>query len=123
MSRSVVRCAAALALASLLGAPAAHADDLPPDDDPACNVVRKCSSNGLACDARDAACQRTATERSLEILCESRSPRGTTFVYCPPETARDSKVVWILLAVAALVATVGGVLVRQAVQRTGGTGR
>jgi hypothetical protein len=49
-----------------------------------------------------------ATSRGLEIICEDKRPPATKLVYCPPDTGHaDSKVVWILLAAAALLA-IGG---------------
>lgn len=72
-----------------------------------CTVARKCSSTGKACAVEDRACRDDAVARSLEVICERSEPQ--TFVYCPPGAQqRDSGVVWILLAVAMLVAVVGG---------------
>jgi len=72
-----------------------------------CTVELKCSSAGRACAVDDRACQSDAIARGLEITCERLDPRG--YVYCPPGgEARDSRVVWILLAIACFVALVGG---------------
>ncbi len=74
-----------------------------------CTVARKCSSTGKACGRDDRACQSSAIAEGLEITCE-RSDTAT-YVYCPPGAAqRDGTIVWVLLVVAVMVATIGGVL-------------
>jgi hypothetical protein len=86
----------------------ASADDLPDPVSDACTVNRKCSSTGVACDATDAACMSDATSRHLEVLCEDRRSKPVKLVYCPASTGRaDSKVIWILLSAAAVLA-IGG---------------
>ena len=72
-----------------------------------CSVEMKCSSAGRACDLDDRACQSSAIASGLEITCEHLEPRA--FIYCPPGAEqRDSKIVWILLCVALVIALVGG---------------
>ena len=74
-----------------------------------CTVERKCSSTGKACAVDDRVCQSEAVASGLEVTCERIEPRG--YVYCPPGAEqRDSGVVWILLAVALVIAAFGGVL-------------
>jgi hypothetical protein len=73
-----------------------------------CSVIRNCSSTGIACELDDRACAERARERSLEVKCEQQCTSSTRLVYCPPDTGRsDSKVVWVLLAVAVALAAVG----------------
>lgn len=76
-----------------------------------CTVARKCSSTGKLCSSEDRACQSKAVADGLEIICEEREVDPHNYVYCPPGAQqRDSKVVWILLVVAVLVALIGGAL-------------
>lgn len=73
-----------------------------------CSVNRSCSSTGMACDPSDRACTELARSKALEVRCEQQCTGGQRFVYCPADTGRaDSGIVWILLAVAGLLA-VGG---------------
>lgn len=73
-----------------------------------CSVIRNCSSTGIACETDDRACAEKARERSLEVKCEQHCAKSTRLVYCPLDTGRaDSKVVWLLLGVAVLLASVG----------------
>ena len=73
-----------------------------------CSVIRNCSSTGVACELDDRACAEKARERSLEVKCEQPCAKGTRLVYCPPDTGRsDSKIVWILLALAVGLASFG----------------
>src|SRR5687768_12991843 len=78
----------------------------------ACSVERKCTGHGFTCVALDRACVERARQDGLEVVCERPGDQGgTLFVYCPEgQTARDSNVVWILLAVAIGVAIVGVVI-------------
>ncbi len=95
----------AIAAALLMTAEIARADDLP-DVNEVCTVNRRCSSTGMVCAAEDRDCVGKAVEQGLQVICEDRSKRR--MVYCPPDTARsDSRVVWILLALAGTLA-VGG---------------
>jgi hypothetical protein len=74
-----------------------------------CSVIRNCSSTGVACDPNDRDCAEKARERDLEVKCEQECTSGKRLVYCPLDAGRsDSNVVWILLAVATLLAVVGG---------------
>jgi hypothetical protein len=73
--------------------------------------MRRCSSEGLECASTDRACQETARERALEVVCDQPRDGTTVFVYCPSgATTRDSGVVWLLLVFACLVAVAGSVL-------------
>jgi hypothetical protein len=73
-----------------------------------CSIIRNCSSTGIACETDDRACAERAREKSLEVKCEQHCTHSTRLVYCPPDTGRsDSKVVWILLVFAVLLASVG----------------
>lgn len=73
-----------------------------------CSVIRNCSSTGVACELDDRACAEKAREQSLEVKCEQQCAKGTRLVYCPPDTGRsDSKVVWMLLALAIALASFG----------------
>jgi hypothetical protein len=100
--------AATYALALALAAPGAGADDLP-DPPSACTVARHCSASGIECESDDRACRDRATASGLEVVCDRASGAGYAFVYCPAgASARDSRVVWILLAVAFAIAAVGG---------------
>jgi len=79
-----------------------------PRCDELCSVNRNCSSTGLLCDPADRACTSDATSKGLEVKCEQLCESGKRFVYCPPDTGRsDSSFIWILLALAGLLA-VGG---------------
>lgn len=81
-----------------------------------CTVNRKCSSTGRVCDDSDRACNESARAENLEIICQTDEP--PRFVYCPAETGRsDSKVVWLLLAVACAIATVGGTTLYRAIKK------
>jgi hypothetical protein len=97
---------APLLLLALALARSARANE--PTCDPICSVNRSCSSTGVACAPDDRACMSGATSRGLEVKCEQSCDTGTRFVYCPPDTARsESGFVWVLLALAGLLA-VGG---------------
>lgn len=73
-----------------------------------CSVNRNCSSTGVACDPDDRACTEKARADNLEVKCEQQCTSARRLVYCPPDTGRsDSKVVWILLSFAVLLALVG----------------
>ncbi len=73
-----------------------------------CSVMRNCSSTGMACGLDDRVCAEKAREQSLEVKCEQQCTSGTRLVYCPPDTGRsDSKIVWILLSLAVVLASVG----------------
>ena len=74
-----------------------------------CSVNRNCSSTGFACEPDDRACLSRARELDLEVKCEQRCDEGKVrLVYCPQDAGRsDSKVVWILLSFAVVLA-VGG---------------
>jgi hypothetical protein len=73
-----------------------------------CSVLRNCSSTGVACEPSDRACTEAARSRDLEVKCEQQCSDGPRLVYCPPDTGRsDSKIVWILLSVAVLLAASG----------------
>jgi hypothetical protein len=101
------RIAGVIAAAVLMSsAPAARAE--PECPELPCSVMRNCSSTGLACEPDDRACTEKAREQSLEVKCEQHCTSSTRLVYCPPDTGRsDSKVVWILLALAVCLASVG----------------
>lgn len=95
-----------LIVATLLSAGTARAEGDCPELP--CSVMRNCSSTGLACEPDDRACVEKAREQSLEVKCEQHCTSSTRLVYCPPDTGRsDSKVVWILLALAVVLASVG----------------
>ncbi|MBX3189121.1 MAG: hypothetical protein KF819_19015 [Labilithrix sp.] len=96
-----------VAVSFLLGSVGvARADDLPGPAVEYCTVARKCSSTGVSCLADDRACTNDATSRGLEVLCEDK--RAQSLVYCPPDTGRaDSKIVWVLLGAATLLAVAG----------------
>lgn len=106
----------ALACACALVVARAHAGEATRGE--VCSVVRKCSATGLACASTDRACQDLALARGLEVACDV--PTGADdrlFVYCPPlSEQRDSKVVWLLLALAVLLA-VGGMAALAAILR------
>lgn len=73
-----------------------------------CSVNRNCSSTGIACEPGDRACTGDATSRNLEVKCEQQCTAGTRLVYCPPDTGRsDSRVVWLLLSMAVVLAVAG----------------
>ncbi len=96
-----------LVLSLLTLAATARADG--PRCDEICSVNRNCSSTGVLCDPDDRACTSNATSRGLEVKCEQRCDSGTRFVYCPPDTGRgDSGFIWILLALAGILAVGGG---------------
>lgn len=91
----------------------------PSEDMSRCTVERKCSSTGKACGVDDRDCQNDAVAHGLEITCErtDRLTAARSYVYCPPGgEQRDSKVVWILLAVAVMIA-IGGALSFLALRR------
>jgi hypothetical protein len=75
-----------------------------------CSVIRNCSSTGMACRLDDRDCAESARRKSLEVKCEQPCSDAKRLVYCPPDTGRadDSRVVWVLLSVAVLLASVGG---------------
>jgi len=65
----------------------------------------------MACEPSDRACTEVARSKDLEVRCEQTCEGGPQLVYCPPDTGRaDSQVVWILLAVAILLAVGGSAL-------------
>jgi hypothetical protein len=79
-----------------------------PSCEETCSVNRNCSSTGIACKPDDRACTDRARSSNLEVKCEQQCDDGTRFVYCPPDTGRaDSGYVWIMLALAGVLA-VGG---------------
>lgn len=91
----------------VLSSAAAYADTGECPEMP-CSVIRNCSSTGIACETDDRECAERARVQSLEVKCEQHCARTTRLVYCPPDTGRsDSKVVWILLALAVVLAVVG----------------
>jgi hypothetical protein len=59
-----------------------------------------------------------ARDHNLEVKCEQACSDGKHLVYCPPETGRadDSRVVWVLLSFAGLLA-IGGSAVAWVVLR------
>ncbi len=76
-----------------------------------CSVLRSCSSTGVACRPDDRSCTERARGNDLEVKCEQACDDGSRLIYCPPDTGRsDSRVVWILLAVALLLTVVGSSL-------------
>lgn len=80
-----------------------------PSCDELCSVNRNCSSTGVLCDPDDRVCTAGATSKALEVKCEQRCETGKRFVYCPPDTGRsDSGFIWVLLALAGLLAVGGG---------------
>jgi hypothetical protein len=98
-----------LIVATMLAAGTARAE--PECPELPCSVMRNCSSTGLACEPDDRACAEKAREQSLEVKCEQHCTSSTRLVYCPLDTGRsDSKVVWILLALAVCLASVGSTL-------------
>jgi hypothetical protein len=65
----------------------------------------------MACEPSDRACTELARSKDLEVRCEQTCGGGQQLVYCPPDTGRaDSGIVWILLAVAMLLAVGGSAL-------------
>ncbi|MDB4937624.1 MAG: hypothetical protein JWP87_4596 [Labilithrix sp.] len=73
-----------------------------------CSVMRNCSSTGVACEPADRACAEEARSRDLEVKCEQQCERGKRLVYCPLDAGRsDSKIVWILLSLAVVLAAAG----------------
>lgn len=79
-----------------------------------CSVRDKCGPTGMECRADDRDCQSAAIQDGLEIVCDDRG----TYVYCPSGTEqRDSRIVWLLLAVAVLIAVAGGVLFTRVVKK------
>lgn len=85
-----------------------------------CSVNRSCSSTGVACRPDDRSCTEQARGKDLEVKCEQRCSDGERLVYCPPDAGRsESKVVWLLLAVAGVLA-IGGSAVLWVVLRKKG---
>jgi hypothetical protein len=73
-----------------------------------CSVMRNCSSTGVACEPADRACAESARGRDLEVKCEQQCSDGQRLIYCPPDTGRsDSRVVWMLLSLAVVLAVAG----------------
>ena len=100
--------ALALALVFALVALATSAHASPPTCEQNCSINRNCSSTGVICEPDDRDCTGGATAKGLEVKCEQSCDSGKKFVYCPPDTGRsDSGFVWVLLALAGLLA-VGG---------------
>jgi hypothetical protein len=65
----------------------------------------------MSCEPSDRACTELARSKDLEVRCEQTCDGGKQLVYCPPDTRRaDSGIVWILLAVAMLLAVGGSAL-------------
>lgn len=66
----------------------------------------------MACDPGDRACIELARSKDLEVRCEQPCTGAPArFVYCPAGTGRmDSAIVWVFLAVAALLAIGGAAL-------------
>ena len=84
--------------------PSATCPELP------CSIIRNCSSTGIACRPDDRVCADEARTKNLEVKCEQECSDGRRLVYCPPDTGRadDSRIVWILLVVAVVIAVAGG---------------
>lgn len=83
-----------------------------------CAVRDKCGPTGKECRSDDRECQAGAVQLGLEIVCESSAEAPPVYVYCPTATqARDSGVVWLLLAVAVLIAVGGGALLTLLIRR------
>jgi hypothetical protein len=62
----------------------------------------------VACGTDDRKCADEARTKSLEIKCEQKCSDGIRLVYCPADTGRsDSKIVWILLSIAVVLAVTG----------------
>jgi hypothetical protein len=92
---------------AVLTATPAHAEP-PACDELPCSVNRNCSSTGFACPPDDRRCTEEARSRNLEVKCEQQCSDGRRLVYCPADAGRsDSRVVWILLSLA-LVLAIGG---------------
>lgn len=106
---------ATIAAGIALGSSRARAD-VPTCPELPCSVNRNCSSTGIACLPEDRECVNRARERDLEVKCEQTCslpgdpPRSMMqLVYCPADTGRsDSKVVWVLLSLATVLAVAGG---------------
>ncbi len=95
-------CLLAVALSSPLASAEPECPELP------CSVMRSCSSTGVACGPGDRGCAERARAQSLEVKCEQQCTSGARLIYCPPDTGRsDSKIVWILLSLAVVLAAVG----------------
>jgi hypothetical protein len=72
----------------------------------------------MACDPGDRACTELARSKDLEVRCEQQCTGGQQLVYCPPDTGRaDSGIVWILLAVALLLAIGGSALLWMVIRK------
>ena len=99
----------ALTVVFALVTPAPSARASVPTCDQTCSVNHNCSSTGLLCEPDDRDCTGGATAKGLEVKCEQTCDTGKKFVYCPPDTGRsDSGFVWILLALAGVLAVGGG---------------
>jgi hypothetical protein len=73
-----------------------------------CSIIRNCSSTGIACEPDNRECTERARAQGLEVKCEQHCTHSTKLVYCPLDTGRsDSKVVWLLLGLAVLLAAGG----------------
>lgn len=122
---SILRLAMVAAFAGIALASPVARGDVPTCPELPCSVNRNCSSTGVACRAEDRDCVNRARERDLEVKCEQtcslpgdprdpRDPRDlapsmTNLIYCPADAGRsDSKVVWVLLSLATVLAIAGG---------------
>ena len=73
-----------------------------------CSVIRNCSSTGIACETEDRECAERAREKSLEVKCEQHCTRSTAPRLLPARhRALRFQIVWILLALAVVLASVG----------------
>lgn len=115
-SRAVVASLSALIALLLVVVTAPARADIPTCPELPCSVNRNCSSTGVACLPEDRDCVNRAREKELEVKCEQRcSLPGnggfTQLVYCPADTGRsDSKIVWVLLSLAFVLAIAGSVV-------------
>lgn len=76
-----------------------------------CSINRNCSSTGMACKPDDRTCTEEARSKDLEVKCEQQCSDARRLIYCPPDTGRsDSKIVWVLLSMAVVLAVGGSTL-------------
>ncbi len=112
--RAVIASLAAVIALLLVVVPAPARADIPTCPELPCSVNRNCSSTGMVCLPEDRDCVNRAREKELEVKCEQRCslPGNGGFaqlVYCPADAGRsDSKIVWVLLSLAVLLAVAGG---------------
>jgi hypothetical protein len=106
------------ALISVVSTNVSTAYAAPPScDELPCSVNRNCSSTGVACRPDERECNDEARGKGLEIKCEQKCSDGPRLVHCPADTGRsDSRVVWILLSLAVVLA-IGGSTVAWVVLR------